>query len=89
MDGKKNGKGKWEKITEVEETDSEGNVVKKSAVSYYDGEYKNDLKHGFGEYKWATGNFYKGQYQFDKRHGYGEMFWVDGSEYKGDWVDGI
>jgi len=47
------------------------------------------LKHGQGEYKWASGNVYRGGYRFDKRHGYGEMFWVDGSVYKGYWVDGI
>ncbi len=47
------------------------------------------MKHGVGEYKWATGNMYKGGYQFDKRHGYGEMFWIDGSEYKGDWSGGV
>ena len=47
------------------------------------------MKHGYGEYKWATGNYYKGMYRYDKRHGFGEMLWNDGSLYKGDWVDGI
>lgn len=34
-------------------------------IVYYKGEYKNDLKHGYGEYKWASGNIYKGEYKDD------------------------
>lgn len=47
------------------------------------------MKHGVGEYRWASGNLYKGQYKFDKRHGYGEMYWNDSSVYKGYWWKGI
>lgn len=82
-DGKKNGRGRWEKRIYVKNT--EEYIVE----VYYDGEYLNDMKHGYGEYKWATGNFYKGHYYKDKRHGFGEMYWNDGSIYKGEWFDGI
>lgn len=55
----------------------------------YEGEYENDLKDGFGVYKWKSGNIYKGRYKEDLRHGYGEMYWTDGSTYKGMWHKGI
>ena len=43
-------------------------------------------KHGYGVFKWASGNVYKGNYKEDQRHGYGEMYWTDGSVYKGEWI---
>lgn len=58
-------------------------------IVYYEGEYKNDVKEGYGAYKWASGNYYKGYYKNDKRHFYGEMYWNDGSIYKGEWCDGV
>ena len=36
------------------------------------------MKHGKGEFRWASGNRYVGSYKKDKRHGYGEMYWKDG-----------
>jgi 1-phosphatidylinositol-4-phosphate 5-kinase len=47
------------------------------------------LKHGLGEYRWASGNFYKGEYKFDKRDGYGQMTWADGSSFEGNWKNGV
>lgn len=45
----------------------------------------NDLKHGYGEFFWESGDVYKGAYENDKRHGYGELTWTDGTIYKGEW----
>jgi len=72
----KHGKGKWKK----EENSDKCNR--------YTGEYFNDMKHGQGQFNWASGNYYVGGYYMDRRHGYGEMFWADGSYYKGDWEMG-
>jgi MORN repeat len=55
----------------------------------YEGEYRLDVKDGYGEYRWASGNLYKGYYKSDKRHYYGEMSWNDGSVYKGEWYEGV
>lgn len=49
----------------------------------------NDLKHGYGEYKWISGNIYKGEYQYDRRHGFGIMKWTDGTVYEGYWKNGF
>jgi len=55
----------------------------------YEGEYCQDMKHGQGEFRWASGGFYRGGYQCDIKTGYGEMYWADGSIYRGQWARGI
>ncbi len=35
----------------------------------YEGNYKNDKKHGNGIYEWADGRKYIGEYVEDKREG--------------------
>lgn len=55
----------------------------------YEGDYNNDMKNGYGEFYWVSGNRYKGNYTDDQRNGYGEMHWIDGSIYRGYWKLGI
>jgi hypothetical protein len=64
-------------------------VDSKEETNLYEGEYLDDMKHGVGEFKWATGGQYKGQYSHDLKSGYGEMMWGDGSVYKGTWDNGV
>ena len=73
----KEGKGVWKKNGAEEITNT------------YEGEYHQDMKHGFGEFRWASGGYYKGNYDFDVKKGYGEMYWADGSIYRGQWENGI
>ena len=47
------------------------------------------MKHGLGEFRWASGGYYKGTYEYDAKKGYGEMYWADGSIYRGQWDRGI
>ena len=47
------------------------------------------MKHGMGEFRWASGGYYKGTYEYDVKKGYGEMYWADGSIYRGHWDRGI
>lgn len=77
FNGLKHGKGKWKR----DKNDQ--------SCNQYEGDYENDMKSGFGIYRWKSGNLYKGRYLEDERHGYGEMFWTDGSVYKGMWHKGI
>ena len=37
----------------------------------YDGEWKDNNKHGRGVYKWADGDTYDGDYKDGKKHGRG------------------
>lgn len=47
------------------------------------------MKHGYGVYKWKSGNVYKGQFVNDQREGHGIMIWSDGTKYEGNWKNGI
>ena len=73
----KEGKGVWKKSGSDEVTNT------------YEGEYLQDMKHGQGEFRWASGGYYKGHYDVDVKKGYGEMYWADGSIYRGQWNNGI
>ena len=55
----------------------------------YVGNWKDDLRHGQGTYKWTNGDVYKGNWVDDKRHGQGTYIWHDGSKYKGNYSHGI
>jgi hypothetical protein len=57
----KNGKGRWKKFIE-------GNQIGKLSNEFR-GEYVNDRKNGYGEFKWHSGNIYKGMYKDDERDG--------------------
>ena len=43
----------------------------------YDGEWKDDKRHGQGITTYSNGDVYKGQYKNDMRNGYGEMTFQD------------
>ena len=49
----KEGKGVWKKSGSDEVTNT------------YEGEYIQDMKHGQGEFRWASGGYYKGKYEYD------------------------
>ena len=44
----------------------------------YEGEYQNDLKHGWGVYKWADGKHFEGEWMNGKQHGKGKIVMPDG-----------
>ncbi|OMJ71859.1 hypothetical protein SteCoe_29831 [Stentor coeruleus] len=60
----------------------------KSKKNFYQGEWRNNKKHGKGVYKWADGRVYSGNWKKDLYDGYGKMIWPDGSKYKGEWRKG-
>ena len=54
----------------------------------YEGEYKDDKKHGYGIYTWADNRIYQGWWFRGKQHGLG-LYFVPGQEMKyGLWEDG-
>ena len=48
----------------------------------YEGEWKENEKHGHGRITYANGSAYEGEWKNDKKHGYGktieEGYWKDG-----------
>ena len=53
----------------------------------YEGEYKDDKKHGQGKRTWADGNVYEGEWKDHKKHGQGKYTWADGEVYEGEYKD--
>lgn len=58
--------------------------------SYYDGDWINNVKHGWGTRQYPTGNIYQGMWFNNIRHGEGTMKWLDRNQmYTGNWENGI
>ena len=54
----------------------------------YDGEWKNDMKHGQGKYYWPNIEIYhEGQWTENKRNGHAIATYPDGGRYEGNFVD--
>ena len=55
----------------------------------YEGDYKDDKRHGRGVGRFASGAVYEGDYKDDKRHGRGVYRYADGSiRHDGQWKAG-
>jgi hypothetical protein len=53
----------------------------------YEGEWKDDTRHGWGKSTYANGDIYEGEWKNNKRHGHGEYTRLNGSVYEGGWKD--
>ena len=55
----------------------------------YEGEWYNDMPHGFGKFERHDGKVkYSGYWRMDKKHGEGVEIYEDGSEYHGNFFEG-
>ena len=52
---------------------------------YYEGEWKDGMRHGHGVYTEADGTCYTGEWRGDGRCGRGRLACADGSWYEGEW----
>ena len=68
----KEGKGVWKKSGSDEVTNT------------YEGEYLQDMKHGQGEFRWASGGYYKGHYEMGIVTGHGKLICDTGEVYVGE-----
>ncbi|XP_078265914.1 ankyrin repeat and MYND domain-containing protein 1 [Rhinoraja longicauda] len=50
---------------------------------WYQGEFRENLKHGEGRFEWSSGEYYEGQFYKDHRHGQGCYVWPDGTKFTG------
>ena len=53
----------------------------------YDGEWKNNQKHGAGIYTWLNGNAYSGEWLNDKMHGIGRYSTLSDRPFEGIWSE--
>ncbi|XP_061455381.1 radial spoke head 10 homolog B isoform X2 [Rhineura floridana] len=62
----------------------------KEGSSWYEGDFVNNIKSGWGIRCYKSGNIYEGQWERDMRHGEGRMRWLTtNQEYTGQWVNGV
>jgi hypothetical protein len=54
----------------------------------YTGEFKENMRHGLGEYRLPDGSVYHGMWSQGKMNGRGVLTWPDLSVYDGDFKDG-
>mmetsp|Transcript_35099 Transcript_35099/g.40561 ORF Transcript_35099/g.40561 Transcript_35099/m.40561 type:complete len:97 (+) Transcript_35099:594-884(+) len=53
----------------------------------YEGEFKDDKRHGFGVFVWPSGKEYRGYWKNGKMHGEGKVI-KDGVVTEGKWKNG-
>ena len=64
-------------------------VHSESPLSYYDGQWEDDVKCGEGTQVYPSGNKYSGGWKANVKHGRGSMAWQKARQrYEGDWEDG-
>ena len=51
------------------------------------GQWKGQMRHGYGIQVWPDGARYEGYWQDNKAHGKGKFYHVEGDVYDGDWVE--
>jgi len=51
----------------------------------YEGEWKNNQRHGVGRFVWNNNDRYVGEWCQDYKHGHGIMLWTNGDRYDGFW----
>ena len=66
---------------------SSSDLVKK-IVPRYDGEFKENARHGIGKYYLPDGSTYEGEWRDNLMSGKGIFIWPDGSIYSGQFKDG-
>nr|WP_262895559.1 hypothetical protein [Galbibacter mesophilus] len=57
--------------------------------SRYEGEWKDNMRHGEGSFYWIDGERYEGEYKNDERSGMGVYYWPNGDKYVGEWKEDV
>ena len=65
-----------------------GSSIDKNGEKVYEGEYKDNMKHGQGTYYYADDEKYIGEWRNGKFEGMGTFTFFDGSNYHGQWKKG-
>ena len=59
-------------------------------VSFYEGDWVENSRHGWGTRRYPSGNIYQGMWSNNLRHGDGNMRWLDSDQmYNGQWENGV
>lgn len=87
--------GEWMEVKRIVNPDSgeEAMVkVKHGTGKYvqgdvmYEGQFMNDMMHGVGELRFASGASYRGSFKDNMFEGEGKYSWPSGAMYEGEWI---
>ena len=62
-------------------------ILKQDGTLKYEGEIKDSLLEGFGDWYYENGDKYCGEWKANKKNGYGKYFYNDGHLYEGNFKD--
>lgn len=65
----------------------ESTTIFQCISSFYEGEWRDNKRHGYGKDIWSDGSQYEGFFHEGKKQGKGKMEWNDGSRYVGEFVN--
>ena len=84
-------KGVWklDKYVETSTTSSSNMVQINNVDGNYYGEVLNGKYHGFGTYKFYSGDKYVGYWKNGKRHGQGTYYYKNGDRHEGNFFEGL
>eukprot|EP00698_Gefionella_okellyi_P004867 TRINITY_DN14500_c0_g1_i1.p1 TRINITY_DN14500_c0_g1~~TRINITY_DN14500_c0_g1_i1.p1 ORF type:complete len:926 (+),score=221.90 TRINITY_DN14500_c0_g1_i1:136-2778(+) len=68
---------KWDGLGRLEMPDGE----------WYEGQWKDGLRHGYGVYRYDDGAIYRGEWRGNKKTGIGVLIRGDGDVYEGTWKE--
>lgn len=66
-----------------------GCFTEDSGQSCYEGEWRDGMRHGSGEQRYANGSVYRGSWANNTRHGRGTLRYASGDVYEGEWEDDV
>ena len=53
----------------------------------YEGEWRGEVREGFGIQTWPDGARYQGEWKQNKANGKGIFYHIDGDKFEGEWYD--
>merc|ERR1719468_676777 len=71
--------GEWKNDHRVYGEENYGNG------SSYEGQYLNDIRHGYGKLTYADNRIYEGEFIDNFKHGKGKMTFANGCVFVGEW----
>ena len=77
--------GEYIEVNSKKMRNGKGIFTSSGAFDKYNGNWKNDMMNGEGEYIFSSGAIYKGTFKDNLFDGEGEYIFADGSKYNGEW----